>query len=242
MNESLTVKNKTLAYTTALVGTKNLLKLSVKYKIKKFFFFSVLQVYGKEIQGQIKSKNQIKLDNDYARSHYLAEQIIEKFHQDFKLNVNILRLAYSFSKPIHNQVNRPDLIPINFCLDAIKNKEINLKSDGNARRDFVHLNDVFLKICKIMKTKMNNQIYYNFSSGKTFKILEIAKIVQKVSNKIFFKKVKIKVNKKNKTKENKFSVISDIYSSKIKKKYIKLKLLNEITKILKNYERIDNRI
>jgi hypothetical protein len=93
-----------------------------------------------------------------------------------------------------------------------------------------------------MKTKMNNQIYYNFSSGKTFKILEIAKIVQKVSNKIFFKKVKIKVNKKNKTKENKFSVISDIYSSKIKKKYIKLKLLNEITKILKNYERIDNRI
>ena len=242
LNESLTAKNKSLAYRTALVGTKNLLKLSVKYKIKKFFFFSVLQVYGKEINGQIKEYNQIKLDNDYSKSHYLAEQIIEKFQRDSKLNVNILRLAYSFSKPIHDQVNRPDLIPINFCLDVIKNKEIILKSDGNSRRDFIYLNDVFLKICRIMKSKTNNQIYYNFSSGKTFKIFEIAKIVQKVANKIFFRKIKIKVNKKNKTKENKFSVTSDIYSSKIKKKYIKRKLINEITKILKNYERIDNRI
>ena len=132
LNESLTAKNRKLAYTTALIGTENLLKLSIKYKIKKFFFFSVLQVYGKEINGKIKSKNQIQLDNDYTKSHYLAEKIIDKYGKEHKINVNILRLAYSFSKPINNQINRPDLIPINFCLDAINNKEIILKSDGNA--------------------------------------------------------------------------------------------------------------
>lgn len=241
LNESLTVKNRKLAYTTALKGTENLLKLSLKYKINKFFFFSVLQVYGKEISGHVKSKNQIQLDNDYAKSHYLAEKIIERYSIVHKMNVNILRLAYSFSKPINNQINRPDLIPINFCLDAINNKEIILESDGNARRDFIYLNDVFLKISKIMRLKLDNQIYYNFSSGKTFKILEIARIVQRLGTKILSKKIQIKINKKNRTIENKFTVPSDIYSFKIKKKQIRLKLSNEITKIIKNYAGIINR-
>jgi UDP-glucose 4-epimerase len=241
LNESQTAKNRKLAYTTALVGTENLLKLSSKYKIKKFFFFSVLQVYGKEISGQVKSTNQIQLDNDYAKSHYLAEKIIERYSIEQKINVNILRLAYSFSKPINNQINRSDLIPINFCLDAINNKEIILKSDGNSRRDFIYLNDVFLKISKIMRSKLDNQIYYNFSSGKTFKIIEVAIIVQKLATKLLSSKIKIKINKKNRTIENKFKVPSDIYSFKIKKKQIKLKLINEITKIIKNYAGIDNR-
>ena len=41
-----------------------------------------------------------------------------------KLNINILRLSYSFSCPIDNRVHRPDLIPINFCMDAINKNEI----------------------------------------------------------------------------------------------------------------------
>ena len=39
LNESLTNKYKKLAYSTALKGTENLLKLSIKYNVKKFFFF-----------------------------------------------------------------------------------------------------------------------------------------------------------------------------------------------------------
>ena len=72
---------------TALKGTENLLKLSVKYKIKKFFFFSVLQVYGKEIVGNIRSKKNLKLQNDYAISHFKAEELIKNYHKRFKLNV-----------------------------------------------------------------------------------------------------------------------------------------------------------
>ncbi|MDC0393489.1 NAD(P)-dependent oxidoreductase [Candidatus Pelagibacter sp.] len=56
LNENLTNKYKKLAYSTTLEGTKNLLELSLKYNIKKFFFFSVLQVYGKEIFEKIYSK------------------------------------------------------------------------------------------------------------------------------------------------------------------------------------------
>ena len=92
-----------------------------------------------------------------------------------------------------------------------------------------------------MRSKLDNQIYYNFSSGKTFKIIEVAIIVQKLAAKLLSSKIKIKINKKNRTIENKFKVPSDIYSFKIKKKQIKLKLINEITKIIKNYAGIDNR-
>lgn len=230
LNESLTNKYKKLAYSTALKGTENLLKLSIKHNVKKFFFFSVLQVYGKEISGIIKSKEKIKIENDYTKSHYLAEEIIKKYNEKYKLNINILRLSYSFSCPIDNRVHRPDLIPINFCLNAINKNEICLNSDGNSRRDFIYLRDVFIKISKIMHQNSNKDIYYNFSSGKTFKIIEIAKIVQEEASKILGKKIKLKLNLNNKLKENKFVVPSNIYVNKIKKIYIKKKLRYEIKK------------
>lgn len=241
LNENLTKKYKKLAYSTALKGTENLLRLSVKNNIKKFFFFSVLQVYGKEITGNIKLKNTIKIQNDYAKSHYFAENIIKKYKEKHKLDVNILRLSYSFSNPIDNKVHRPDLIPINFCLDAINKNEICLKSDGNSRRDFIYLKDIFIKISKMLNKK-NKNIYYNFSSGKTFKILEVAKIVQQEASKILAKKIKLTINQKNKVKENKFTVPSDVYDKKIKKIYIENKLRYEIKRIIKNYANFTNRL
>lgn len=235
LNETLTNKYKKLAYSTALKGTENLLKLSLKNNIKKFFFFSVLQVYGKEIFGNIKSKKKIKIENDYTKSHYLAEKMVEKYKKNYGLNVNIVRLAYSFSNPIDKKVYRPDLIPINFCIDAINSNEIFLNSDGNSRRDFIPLRDVFTKISKLITKNNKKDIYYNFSSGKTFKIIEIAKIVQKEASKILLKKIKIKLNLKNKLRENKFTIPSDIYSKKVKKIYIEKRLRYEIKKIIFNY-------
>ena len=235
LNETLTNKYKKLAYSTALKGTENLLKLSIKNNVKKFFFFSVLQVYGKEIYGNINSKKKIKIENDYAKSHYFAEKMIEKFKLNFDLNVNILRLSYSFSNPVDKKVHRPDLIPINFCIDAINKNEICLNSDGNSRRDFIYMGDVFSKISKMISQNNNKEIYYNFSSGQTFKIIEIAKIVQKEATKILSKKIRIKLNLNNKLRENKFTVPSDIYNKKVKKINIEKKLRYEIKKIISNY-------
>jgi len=235
LNETLTNKYKKLAYSTALKGTENLLKLSIKNNVKKFFFFSVLQVYGKEIYGNINSKKKIKIENDYAKSHYFAEKMIEKFKLNFDLNVNILRLSYSFSNPVDKKVHRPDLIPINFCIDAINKNEICLNSDGNSRRDFIYMGDVFSKISKMISQNNNKEIYYNFSSGQTFKIIEIAKIVQKEATKILSKKIRIKLNLNNKLRENKFTVPSDIYNKKVKKINIEKKLRYEIKRIISNY-------
>lgn len=236
LNETLTNKYKKLAYSTALKGTENLLRLSRKNNIKKFFFFSVLQVYGKEIFGKIKSKKKIKIENDYAKSHYLAEKMIEKYKQNYNLDVNILRLAYSFSNPIDKKVHRPDLIPINFCIDSIIKNEICLNTDGNSRRDFIYMGDIFIKISKMISQNNKKDIYYNFSSGQTFKIIEIAKMVQKEATKILSKKIKIKLNLENKIKENKFIVPSDIYNQNKKKNHIKKKLICEIRKIILNYK------
>ena len=86
-----------------------------------------------------------------------------------------------------------------------------------------------------MHQKSNKDIYYNFSSGKTFKIIQIAKIVQEEANKILAKRIKLKPNLNNKLKENKFIVPSDIHNDKIKKIYIEKKLRYEIKKIIMNY-------
>ncbi|MDC0393490.1 NAD-dependent epimerase/dehydratase family protein [Candidatus Pelagibacter sp.] len=161
-------------------------------------------------------QKKIKIENDYAKIHYLAEKMIEKYKKNHNLDVIIIRLAYSFSNPVNKKIYRPDLIPINFCIDAINLNEIILNSDGNSRRDFISLRDVFAKISKLIVKKNIEDVYYNFSSGKTFKIIEIAKIVQEEASKILSKKIKIKLNLKNKMTENQFTVPSDIFKKRKK--------------------------
>ena len=93
LNEKLTNKYKDLAYKTAIKGTENLLKLSVKYKVKKFFYFSVLQVYGKEIFGHLDGMYAFSIYDQTKQKVYIAKlsQCDEGFICQFFLQTDIAK-------------------------------------------------------------------------------------------------------------------------------------------------------
>ena len=133
--------------------------------VKKFFYFSVLQVYGRELIGKITENSKINCDNDYSLTHYLAENICEKYSKTINTEFSNMRLGYMFGCPIDKKIDRKTLIPFIFCKQAIEEKEITLASKG--KHEICFPKNTGLIIEKIIK-KIKNFEILNFVSGFLF--------------------------------------------------------------------------
>ena len=223
-NDQDTNKNIKNSYAVNVYGTRNICKIAVNRKVKKFIYFSVLQVYGRELHGRFDENSKILCDNDYSLNHFLSEEVCKNYSKISKVKFSILRLGYVFGCPIEEKIDRKTLIPFTLCDQAIKTNQINLMSKGRARRDFISLKKLFINMKKILRTR-NNFAIYNFTSGYSFSIREIIDIVKKQVENVSKRIVTVKLGIL-KDKENLF-----IVSSKLKLYKNKSEINNEL-----NYE------
>jgi len=224
---NLDIKN---SYNVNVYGTRNICEIASLRNIKKFVYLSVLQVYGRELKSKINENSEIFCDNDYSLSHYLAEKICENYSKMSKIKFSILRMGYMFGCPIDDKIDRKTLIPYVICNQAVKKKKISLKGSGKARRDFVSLYCLFLNIQKIFMNKSSSLKLYNFTSGFSFSMKDIAKIVKDEATKIL--KTPINIEYGNlKDKGNLFKAFSKLKLYK-NKNQIYLELKKEIIKII----------
>ena len=230
-NDQDTNKDIAQAYKTNIYGTRNICEIAKIKNVKKFFYFSVLQVYGRELIGNIKENSKINCDNDYSLTHYLAENICEKYSKTINTKFSIMRLGYMFGCPIDKKIDRKTLIPFIFCKQAIEEKEIILASKGKAQRDFVSLKTLGLIIEKKIIKKIKSFEILNFVSSFSFSMKEIAQIVSFEASKILKKNIKVKYNTKSKDKKNIFKVFSKIKLYK-KKENLLSELKIEVRKLL----------
>ena len=130
LNDVKSSKNPEQALIVNGLGTRNMLEIAKGTNCKNFIYFSVLQVYGRELNGTLTVDSPIKIENDYTFTHYVAEGYCRLYSSVHNLNANIIRLSYSFGCPVSPKVDRWTLIPECFCLTAYKKGEIRLKSSG----------------------------------------------------------------------------------------------------------------
>lgn len=194
------------SYLVNIYGTRNICKIADERKVKKLIYFSVLQVYGRELNGTKSEKSKIICDNDYSLNHYLSEEVCKNYSSISKTSFSILRLGYIFGCPIDKKIDRKTLIPFVLCDQAVKKNQISMMSKGRARRDFVSLKTLFININKIIKDSKSFAVY-NFTSGYSFSIKEIIDIVKKQTEKITKKSIKLKYGNL-KDKKNVFKVTS----------------------------------
>ena len=194
------------SYLVNVYGTRNMCKIADERKVKKFIYFSVLRVYGRELIGKKSEKSKIICDNDYSLNHFLSEEVCRNYSNISKTSFSVLRLGYVFGCPVDKNIDRKTLIPFTLCEQAIKKNYINIMSRGRARRDFVSLKKLFLNIKKIIKKNKSFSIY-NFTSGHSFSIKEIIDIVKIQTKKITNKTIELKFGKL-KDKKNMFKVTS----------------------------------
>lgn len=163
-----------------VLPTWRLLDACTKKGLKKFIYFSTIQVYGKLPNIIIDETYPSNTGNAYGLTHHLSEQICDHYNRKTATNVISVRLSNSYGNPIFNENNCWWLAINNLCKNAFINKEIRLLSDGTPQRDFIHGNDVCKAIhCLINTDEKLIDNTYHISSGETVTLMELAQIIKK---------------------------------------------------------------
>ena len=188
-------------------GTRNCLELCLKNKIKNFIYFSTLQVYG---DNQLISENSnIACNNDYALTHYFAEEYVKMF-KNHGIDFIILRPSNVYGNFESKTIDRWSLVPGCFCKDAKTNSKITLMTSGKQKRDFVSLEDVFGFTFHLVNNYefCRNEVY-NLASGDVHSILELAELVKIRYELKFNMKCNLSIKSKLPEHEEKYNVSLD---------------------------------
>jgi UDP-glucose 4-epimerase len=188
------------------IGTKNMLDLAVKYKIPKFICFSTFQVYGTELQGNITEQSPTLLVNDYGINHLFAEQYVEMYARQNKIQGMVVRPSNVYGEIKSKHINRWTLVPACFCLDAIKNGSITILSSGKQSRNFVSLENVSQSITVILNNYPAKYEIFNIASSVNYSIAYAAEMVKKVYQSIYNKNLTINILGNQPTEGNQFVV------------------------------------
>lgn len=184
-------KDPKKAVNITVLGTRNVLDFCVKNQISKFIYFSTYQVYGIATEI-IKEDSPINCVNDYAITHYFAEEYVKMYQKQHNIDYVITRVANIYGGFLHKKIDRWSLVPNCFVKDAFENQTITLSSSGKQKRDFISLEDVSgateLLIAKFESIK--NSVV-NIASGRSISIIEIAEITKNVYESHFNKRCKI---------------------------------------------------
>ena len=172
---------------TNINGFNNVIEASCKNKIKHFVFASSSSVYGNQKKFPLnENKKYLQPESFYAVTKKINEDIAYSFSKNFNLPCTGIRFF-----TVYGPFGRPDMSLFKFVSNIKNYKEINLYNKGSHFRDFTYIDDVIKYLDKLMLTIPKEYIpfeIFNISSGKTIKITNFLKIIEK--------ELDIKANKK----------------------------------------------
>ena len=160
--------------------TLNLLKLSLKYKVKRFHQVSTDEVYGATSLSssyRFKESDNLLPTNPYSVSKASCDLLALSFYKTYGLNVTISRSSNNFGLYQHHE----KLIPL-VIRKAMNNEYIPVYGDGKNIRDWIDVKDHVYAIDEIVLKGKEGEIY-NVSSHNEYSNLEIVKFILSILNK-----------------------------------------------------------
>ena len=160
--------------------TLNLLKLSLKFKVKRFHQVSTDEVYGATSLSssyRFKESDNLLPTNPYSVSKASCDLLVLSFYKTYGLNVTISRSSNNFGLYQHHE----KLIPL-VIRKAMNNEYIPVYGDGKNIRDWIDVKDHVYAIDEIVLKGKEGEIY-NVSSHNEYSNLEIIKFILSILNK-----------------------------------------------------------
>ena len=143
-----------------------------------FIFPSSCSLYGASKRKRYLNENgKLNPITHYSKNKMKIEKYLLKISDD-KFKPKILRFATLYGL---SQKMRFDIVINMFCGSAITLKKIELNSNGKVYRPFLEISDACNAIFKVIinNKKIEDQIFNVGSNSDNFKILDVAKIIQK---------------------------------------------------------------
>ncbi len=165
--------NNPLLVLEDIEGIKNILKLSVKNGVKRFFFSSSSEVYGEPVElPQHESRTPLNAKLPYAIVKNVCESYCKSYKQVHGLDYTIMRFFNTYG-PLQSQ----DFVISKFINQAINHEDITINGDGSQTRTFLYVDDNVNFITKLLNTDgcLNDTV--NIGSSEQITILELANLI-----------------------------------------------------------------
>ncbi len=179
-------------YETNIIGTKNIIRYSKKFKVKQFIFSSSCSIYGNS-DGIVKENNKKKPVSYYGKTKLIGENLIKRSFKNTKIKFVILRYFNVVGADLKNKIGEigdKDRLFNNISKKIInKNFKINIygndykTKDGTCIRDYMHVYDLakIHLICLKKFKHIKKSLELNCSYGKGYSVLDIVKSFEKIA-------------------------------------------------------------
>jgi len=163
---------------TNVIGTQNLLDLSLKYNIKKFVNISTDEVYGElGIEGQFYENTPLNPNSPYSVSKTSQDMLGRAYYKTFGLPIITCRPSNNYGPWQYPEKFLPVII-----YKALKNQKIPVYGDGQNIREWLYVGDNCKAIFKVVTDGKIGEIY-NIGSGNEKTNIDLVKFVLKYLNK-----------------------------------------------------------
>lgn len=157
-------------YHTNVLGTGNVVEFC-RQKSASLTFISAY-LYGQPDKLPISEDCQIRPNNPYAHSKYLAEQLCEFYANEFGVRTVIIRPFNVFGIGQNNKFLIPHIIG-----QALSEDKKIIVKDLTPKRDYVYLDDLIDALI-LSIASLKSFAVYNIGSGYSLSVKEIINIVQ----------------------------------------------------------------
>ncbi len=165
------ISNPSIFLETNILGTQNLLELSVKYKVSEFLHVSTDEVYGSLSEGFAKEDASFNPASAYSASKAAAEHFVNAAKHTFGLNTKIVRCSNNYGPRQYPE----KLIP-SFISKLIDGKNVPIYGSGQNIREWLHVSDCAYAIIAVLESTKKNLVY-NISSGQFHTNFQVAKMI-----------------------------------------------------------------
>jgi len=164
-------------------GTYNLLELA-KVNNAKFLYASTSEVYGDpaispQTEDYFGNVNPNGIRSPYDESKRFGEAMVMTYYRKFGLDVKIIRIFNTYGPNMQPDDGR---VVSDFINKAIKDEDIVIFGKGDQTRSFCYVADLINGLTLAMFSDMTNGEVMNLGNPDERTILDLAKLVLKLTN------------------------------------------------------------
>ena len=133
-------------------------------------------VYGQPKYIPISETTEVRPNNPYAKSKYMAEELCELFSGDFGMDITVLRLFNVYGSGQKDNFLIPCIVK-----QALNEEDVITVQDEEPKRDFIHVDDV----CRAIELSIQNTDgfhVFNVGSGMSYSVREVIDKVLEVTH------------------------------------------------------------
>lgn len=168
---------------TDVIGTQTMMNALLNCKqVERFVFISTSEVYGTALSEPIDEGHMLNPRSPYAAAKAGADRLVYAYNCTYQdLPTVIIRPFNNYGPQQHLEKMTP-----RFITSAIKNEPIRIHGNGNARRDWIYVEDNCDIIDRVLHiedfSRVKHQII-NAGTGKATSVLEMAQAILKIMDK-----------------------------------------------------------